>query len=108
MIMLRVFFLILGKKGIESLEALFAYFNLTYLTFLATYLEGMQGSIAVNLGVDLVVVVLKSTKHKNIRMISKYSHGDDETKIINPARVALAANKDEKNKKNRNFEGNLW
>jgi hypothetical protein len=66
----------------------------------------MQGSIAVNSGVDSVVVS-KSTKHKDIRLISKYSHCDDETKMIYPATVALTTNEDEKNNKKRKFEGDL-
>jgi hypothetical protein len=38
----------IGKDqgSIESLVAIFPYFNLTRFNFLATYLEGMQGSIA--------------------------------------------------------------
>jgi hypothetical protein len=96
----------IGKETEFKVVGMFAYFNLTRLNFLATYLEGMQGSIAVNSGVDSVVIS-KSTKYKDIRMISKYSHCDDETKMITLATVALAANKDEKNNNKRKFEGDL-
>lgn len=57
-------------------------------------------SIALNEGVDPIVIG-KSTKHKDIRMISQYAHCDEVTKMETAKAVALAGGH------KRKFDGNV-
>jgi hypothetical protein len=50
------------------------------------------------------VVVSKATKHKDLRMISKYAHADEETKMVTPTVVALAGGEGKK----RKYDGELF